>query len=193
MKTRSAKRHAQSAGDCHGWHAWPRRRRWIRSGAALLFFPGCGGGETPAKDTETKAPETVATESTLAAMPAPGGTCPAYGLWQACSVEDRISRAGLAVNRREEGVRHDFMSVEGLVWETSRAEIQVFLYASEADRKKDTDRLDTVLVAPPGQRVMWKWPATLVTSGNLAAIILSLNGRQAERIALALGAGLPVR
>src|SRR3970040_557138 len=81
MKTRSAKRHAQSAGDCHGWHAWPRRRRWIRSGAALLFFPGCGGGETPAKDTETKAPETVATESTLAAMPAPGGTCPAYGLW----------------------------------------------------------------------------------------------------------------
>lgn len=132
-------------------------------------------------------------ESTLATMPPPGGTCPAYGLWQACSVEDRISRAGLAVNRREEGVRHDFMSVEGLVWETSRAEVQVFLYASEADRKRDTDLLDTVFVAPPGRRIMWRWPATLVTSQNMAAIILSLNGRQAERIALALGAGLPAR
>lgn len=109
-------------------------------------------------------------------------------------MEDRIVRAGLAVNRRERGVEHGFMSVDGLVWETSRAEIQVFLYASEADRKKDTDLLDTVFVAPrDGKRVMWRWPATLVTSGNMAAIILSLNGRQAERIALALGAGLPAR
>jgi hypothetical protein len=40
---------------------------------------------------------------------------------------------------------------------------------------------------------MWKWPAQLVTSNNMAAIILSLNGRQAERIALALGAGLPAK
>ena len=122
---------------------------------------------------------------------AKGGGCPAYGLWRACSVEERIGRAGLAVNRREEGVHHDFMHVDGLVWETSRAEIQVFLYPSEAERKKDTDMLDTVFVAPPGKRIMWRWPAQLVTSQNLAAIILSLNGRQAERIALALGAGLP--
>jgi hypothetical protein len=153
---------------------------------------GCGRGDQPA--AESKPPAVAEAESTLATMPPPGGTCPAYGLWQACSVEDRIVRAGLAVNRREEGVKHDFMSVDGLVWETSRAEIQVFLYASEADRKKDTDMLDTVFVAPKGgKRVMWRWPAQLVTSGNMAAIILSLNGRQAERIALALGAGLPAR
>jgi hypothetical protein len=157
-----------------------------------IYLPGCGS-EPPAKTESSKTPSTVAAESTLATMPAPGGTCPTFGLWQACSVEDRISRAGLAVNRRDEGVRHEFMSVEGLVWETSRAEIQVFLYASEADRKKDTDMLDTVFVSPPGKRIHWRWPAQLVTSGNLAAIILSLNGRQAERIALALGAGLPAR
>ena len=160
--------------------------------AFLTVSFGCGG-ETPPKAEETKAAETVVAESTLATMPKVGGGCPLFGLWQACSVEDRISRAGLAVNRREEGVRHDFMSVEGLVWETSRAEIQVFLYASEADRKKDTDKLDTVFVSPPGKRIMWRWPAQLVTSNNMAAIILSLNGRQAERIALALGAGLPAR
>lgn len=151
-------------------------------------------GEKPAPKSATEqAQEKAVVESAavLATMPKAGGECPAWGLWQACSVEDRISRAGLAVNRREEGVRHDFMRVEGLVWETSRAEIQVFLYPSEAERKKDTDMLDTVFVSPPGKRITWRWPAQLVTSQNMAAIILSLNGRQAERIALALGAGLP--
>lgn len=157
----------------------------------MIIVLGCGGESAPPKAELAKAPEVVAAESTLAAAPAKGAACPTYGLWQACSVEDRIRRAGLAVNRREEGVKHDFMRVEGLVWETSRAEVQVFLYASDADRKRDTDMLDTVFVSPPGKRVMWRWPATLVTSGNMAAIILSLNGRQAERLALALGAGLP--
>jgi hypothetical protein len=158
-----------------------------------LVFSACGGENAPAKSLAEQAQEKAVVDSAaaLSAMPAPGGQCPAWGLWQACSIEDRISRAGLAVNRREEGVRHDFMRVEGLVWETSRAEIQVFLYPSEAERKKDTDMLDTVFVAPKGERVTWRWPAQLVTSQNMAAIILSLNGRQAERIALALGAGLP--
>ena len=166
-------------------------KRATAFGVLLATF-ACGS-EAPPKVEQPKSPAVAVAESTLATMPPPGGTCPAFGLWQACSVEDRISRAGLAVNRREEGVRHDFMSVEGLVWETSRAEIQVFLYASEADRKKDTDLLDTVFVAPQGKRIMWRWPAQLVTSTNMAAIILSLNPRQAERIALALGAGLPAR
>ena len=166
--------------------------RGQRIAAVLLVASGLAAcGERPPQKSEApKAPAVAAAESTLAAMPSPGGACPTWGLWQACSVEDRIARAGLAVSRKDEGVKHDFMSVEGLVWETSRAEIQVFLYASEADRKRDTDLLDTVFVAPPGKRIMWRWPAQLVTSNNMAAIILSLNGRQAERIALALGAGL---
>lgn len=158
---------------------------------AVMTVVACGRDRSLPKAEEPRAPEAVVAESTLAATPEPGDACPAYGLWQACSVEDRIARAGLAVQRREKGVRHDFMRVEGIVWETSRAEVQVFLYASEADRKRDTDLLDTVFVAPRGRRVHWRWPATLVTSGNLAAIILSLNERQSERIALALGAGLP--
>ena len=170
------------------------RKRKAKRVAALLFatswIVACGE-KAPPRSEAPKAAAVATAESTLAAMPSAGGACPTWGLWQACSVEDRISRAGLAVNRKDKGVKHDFMSVEGLVWETSRAEIQVFLYASEADRKKDTDMLDTVFVAPQGKRIMWRWPAQLVTSNNMAAIILSLNGRQAERLALALGAGLP--
>jgi len=178
MPGQSAKRRAQGAEG-------------ISFAVAAMVVLACGGDRPSPKAEEPKAPEDVVAESTLAATPASGATCPTYGLWQACSVEDRIARAGLAVRRRDEGVRHDFMRVEGLVWETSRAEVQVFLYASEAERKRDTDLLDTVVVAPRGRRIIWRQPATLVTSGNLAAIILSLNDRQTERIALALGAGLP--
>lgn len=154
---------------------------------------GCRGSKTPerAPDTVIAAPTATDTAGASVASPAPGDPCPAYGLWRPCSVEDRISRAGLAVKRREEGVKHDFLHVDGLVWETSRAEIQVFIYPSEAERKRDTDALDTVAVAPKGRRIIWRQPATLVTSGNLAAIVISLNPRQAERIVLALGAGLP--
>jgi hypothetical protein len=84
------------------------------------------------------------------------------------------------------------MRVPGVVYETPRrTEIQVFLYASAAERTRDTDQLDTLAVAPPGRRVIWRAPVTLVTSVNLAAIIVGLNAREAERIALALGAGLP--
>jgi hypothetical protein len=172
----------------------PMRSERRHARLTTLFAAGallaCGGDPPPPAE-EAKAPEVAVAESSLKTFPVGGASCPLYGLWRASSVEDRIGRAGLAVNRREEGVTHDFLNVDGLVWETSRAEVQVFLYASEADRKRDTDALDTVFVAPPGKRIMWRWPATLVTSNNMAAIILSLNGRQAERIALALGAGLP--
>lgn len=160
---------------------------------ALLAL-ACGrDGKAPAADSPAAvSASAAAADSTLMAPIAPGAACPDVAPWRPCSVEDRIARAGLAVNRRPDGVHHDFMHVDGLVWETSRAEIQVFLYPSEEERRRDTDQLDTVFVSPRGRRIYWKQPATLVTSQNLAAIILSPNPRQTERIALALGAGLPV-
>ncbi len=113
------------------------------------------------------------------------------GAWRACSVEERISRAGIDVKRGDAPVRHDFMHVPGIVYSTARSEIQVFLYPDAAARARDTDALDSATVSPRGQTVAWKEPALLVTSNNLAAIIITLNERQAERLALALGAGLP--
>jgi hypothetical protein len=114
-----------------------------------------------------------------------------HGLWQQCSVEERLIRAGMVLMRGDEPARHPFMHVPGLVYRTGVSEVQVFIYPSQEERERDTAPLDTVTVAPPGERVVWKAPPTLVTSINLAAIVLSLNGRQSERIANALGAGLP--
>jgi len=39
--------------------------------------------------------------------------------------------------------------------------------------------------------VYWKEPAQFVFTNNLAAIVITLNERLAERIADALGAGMP--
>jgi len=82
-------------------------------------------------------------------------------------------------------------SVEGQTYKTTQSTIHVFLYADEAARRQDTGRLDSVAVAPRGGSYTWSDPAVLVTSNNLAAVVVSPNERQTERIVLALSAGLP--
>jgi len=143
-------------------------------------------GAIPAATTQEAAPAVMATGDTTSG-------CPEYAPWRECSVQYRLERAGLAVRKRDTPVHHDWLSVDGIVWETPRSETQVFLYKSEADRIADLQDVDTVAVSPKGKRIIWKEPAIMVQQGNLMAIIVTLNGRTAERIALALGAGLPVR
>jgi hypothetical protein len=125
------------------------------------------------------------------AKPAVTEECPEEGLWERCNVEKRLERAGLVLTRREGQVRHPFLSVPGDVYENARVEVQVFVYPGAAERERDTDLLDSATVSPRDRRIYWRWPALLVTSNNLAAIVMSLNERSVERIALALGAGLP--
>jgi hypothetical protein len=100
-------------------------------------------------------------------------------------------RAGLVLGRAKP-VRQPFLGVAGVVYPVGTAELQVFLYPTAAARRRDTERLDSLTVSPRDERIVWKQPPTLVVSHNLAAIILSLNERQTERIALALGAGMPL-
>ncbi|MEO6447457.1 MAG: hypothetical protein ABIZ91_02830 [Gemmatimonadaceae bacterium] len=141
------------------------------------------------------------TESAVASSPgATGGSatvadegCRKEGDWSPCAVEDRLMRAGVVVERQPEPVTHPFLSVPGVLYHVGSADhqLQVFLYPSAAARARDTDALDSATVSPKGTRVPWPEPPTLVTSNNLAAVILSLNDRTVERLAFALGAGLP--
>src|SRR5690606_1873247 len=130
-----------------------------------------------------------AAPATAAGAPA----CPLEGDWTPCAVEDRLVHAGVVAERQPEPARHPFFAVEGTVYQVGSPdhELQVFLYASPAERERDTAALDSATVSPKGTRVAWKAPPTLVTSNNLSAVILSLNDRTVERLALALGAGLP--
>jgi hypothetical protein len=164
----------------------------------ILQIASCSpGGRTDdsaqAEKTDAAVVTSLDTAGDSASAPGSSDGCPKFGLWRICSVEDRLTRAGLVFTRAEEPIRHDFMHVPGVAYEVSRATLQLFLYPSAAERARDTDGLDSNTVSPRGSRIIWPRTATLVTSNNLAAIILSFNERQTERLALALGAGLPVR
>jgi hypothetical protein len=173
--------------------------RFVRCSVLVVVVAlGCGGSRSddrsagPADSVAATSPSATDTATAETPRSTPTGTeCPLYGDWQPCNLEDRLTRAGLVFERDEEPVRHDFLGVPGTKYTMHNAELQVFLYPNAEARKRDTDPLDTTAVAPPGKRVIWPQPPTLVVTNNLAAIVLTLNGRLGERIALAIGAGLP--
>jgi len=120
-------------------------------------------------------------------------TCPHTGLWATCSVENRLRQSGF-VARHVEGkppTRAGF-GVTPVVYTLGRARLEVFLYEDEAALARDLAKMDTVTVAPLGTAGSWGETAPiLIRSGNLAAVLLTQNPRQAERLSLALTAGAP--
>jgi hypothetical protein len=56
---------------------------------------------------------------------------------------------------------------------------------------RDMAKIDTLTVAPPGVASPWEGTPVLVRSGNLAAVLIADDGRQIERLTLALTAGAP--
>jgi hypothetical protein len=179
-------------GTGDDWWRWARR--WGAATLLVALVTACG------RKPSASAVDSGASGAPAAAVPTDtagdrGTTetpaaCPMVGEWRPCSVEERVARAGIDLKRETEPVHHDFMHVPGIVYTTSRSRIEVFLYPDSMARARDTDALDSATVSPRGTRVVWKEPATLVMSNNLAAIIITFNERQAERIALALEAGL---
>ena len=151
----------------------------------LALALACGGDDDAAQSTP--APPSAAAGDTLAG----GDGCPETGLWQQCNVEKRLERAGLVATPMPDTARKDFMAVPGLRYDVGRGELQVYLYADSVARRRDTDRLDPERAAPPGQGGGWNTRARLITSNNLAAVLLTTNETLAERVGLALGAGLP--
>lgn len=149
---------------------------------------------TPAEKPPAGAVAQTAADSAPAEAAVQKPACPLEGDWTPCAVEDRLVHAGVVIEKQPEPTRHPFFAVEGAVYRVGGPdhELQVFLYPSAAARERDTAALDSATVSPKGTRVIWKTPPTLVTSNNLAAVILSLNDRTVERLALALAAGLPV-
>lgn len=170
---------------------------FVRHGVALrLVCPMLLSLVVACSAPAERQPEGTVPAATGGAAPATAAgapACPLEGDWTPCAVEDRLVHAGVVAERQPEPARHPFFAVEGTVYRVGSPdhELQVFLYPSSAERERDTAALDSATVSPKGTRVAWKTPPTLVTSNNLAAVILSLNDRTVERLALALGAGLP--
>ena len=158
------------------------------AGMALLLSLAACGGDDDAGSRSASASPGAAAGTTTSGAPA-GEGCPETAPWQRCSVEKRIERAGLVATARDT-VRKDFLSVPGLRYELGRGELYVFIYPDSSARRRDTERLDPTRAAPPGQLGGWPSRATLITSDNLAAVLLTANETLLERVQLAVGAGL---
>ena len=126
---------------------------------------------------------------------APGAAasgCPHTGAWAICNVEQRLKQAGFVAKRvsGEPSKRAGF-SVTPVVYTLGRARLEVFIYDDEQSLARDFAKMDTVAVSPPGVATSWGGTPLLIRSVNLAAVLISDNPQQAERLALALTAGAP--
>ncbi|MEO7501437.1 MAG: hypothetical protein ABIW94_02250 [Gemmatimonadaceae bacterium] len=118
--------------------------------------------------------------------------CAHTGLWAVCSVENRLRQAGFVARRVQgQGPDRPGFSVKPIVYTLGRSHLEVFIYPDEASLARDVVKMDTLRVAPIGTAGSWEIPPLLIRSGNLAAVLLSENPRQAERLSLALTAGAP--
>jgi len=107
-------------------------------------------------------------------------------------VEKRLRQSGFVAKRTEgDAPPRPGFTVKPIVYSLGRARLEVFLYDDERAMARDVALIDTVLVAPPGSPSPWETTPFLVRSGNLAAVLLTQNARQAERLMLALTAGAP--
>ena len=174
---------------CVAFVAASRVRRGPLAGAALALLAACGGGGERAADSARVAAAAAAPVATAK----PDSTCPNLtGRWDECNVRQRLERAGLAPRRAPAEVRQPIFRVPGISYAIGRAELQVFLYRDSAALVRDLARVDTVHVQPrDGAPIAWSNTPTLMRSNNLAAVLLSDDATQVERVQLAMTAGLP--
>jgi hypothetical protein len=120
--------------------------------------------------------------------------CPRTGMWALCSVEKRLEQAGFVVRRVSgQASRRAGFSVTPSVYTLGRSRLEVFIYPNESALAADVSKIDTVSAAPRGAPIPWETAPTFVRSANLAAVFLTDNATQAERLTLALTAGAPQR
>lgn len=84
-------------------------------------------------------------------------------------------------------------SVTPAVYTLAGQRLEVFIYPSESALSADVKNIDTVSAAPRGAPNPWGTTPTFLRSANLAAVFLTDNATQAERLTLALTAGAPQR
>ena len=171
-------------------------------GAAVLCVAGaaCGAGAPDADTAGAASGNSVSTGGTPAPARPPIGPSDSLrpvvassnglGRWDIPHLEKRLDLQGMAPQRLPAPVVHPFMSVQGTAYRLGNGELQVFIYEDADALQRDVSRLDTIAVAPPGQKVGWPSRATLIRNNNLAAIFLGENALQIERVQRALMAGL---
>jgi hypothetical protein len=124
-------------------------------------------------------------------LPAPGVPCPSTGGWGACTVLERLDRAGLAPRVTPDMVGEAPLQQSGRLIRLGSAELKVFVYPDSVARQRDEARLDRHRYIEATQEPTLRNEATIIRSANLLAILDSKSGTQRERVSLAITAGPP--
>jgi hypothetical protein len=169
-------------------------RRGVRAllAASGWIFAACRGQSNAARTVPDSTAATAAAAAAPSAAAAKGPSCPATGRWELCSVKARLEASGLAPRLEPDSVAHDFMEIGGAVFQVGDARLEVYIFPDEKRVKKLVNTIDTLNVARSGERGDWSSAPTFIHSANLAAILLSNNARQVERVQDALLAGPPM-
>lgn len=125
------------------------------------------------------------------AMAASATAIPATGKWDAPRLVDRLVRSGLAPQALPAEQGASFWGVPVVAWQLGSATLHVYLYADSTARRRVTDGIDPLHLAPKGAASPYPFPRLLIVQNNLAAVLLGASERQQERVSLALAAGLP--
>jgi hypothetical protein len=168
---------------------------FVLASAALTACTGSSSENAgAASSTATTSNAVAAARPVVAGKAAPiRAGCPRTGMWALCSVENRLVQSGFVVRRVNGEVPHRAgFSVIPTVYTLGRSRLEVFIYPSESALAADVAKMDTISAAPRGAKNPWPFfSPTFVRSANLAAVFLTDNATQAERLTLALTAGAP--
>lgn len=98
--------------------------------------------------------------------------------WDLARFQAALASVGIGSLPVAGPVHQHFMTVSGTVLQLARqgnplGTAQIYIYGDAVTRGHDTDRLDSARVGPSAAAVHWEGPATLLTSNNLAVILLA--------------------
>lgn len=159
----------------------------LRFAASLVFYALLTGCSSDSANEGASTQGTFTSQASPAV--APGSprqvdeSCPADGLWAVCSVEKRLKQSGFVAQKTDSvGEKRAGFSVMPVAYTLNRSRLELYIYDDAAALQREISRIDTTRVAP-----------VFIRSGNLAALLFTDDGTQAERLSLALTAGAPQR
>ena len=165
----------------------------VRIAALLLVLAlvACSGDKAAVSDSVVFATKSDPIGSPVVTARPSGNRCEHTGLWAVCSIERRLKQSGFVVKKLDETMDRAGFTVKPVVYTLGSSRLEVFIYDDEKSLQSDMQAMDTILVAPRGSTPAWPSTPILIRSANLAAVLLTQNQRQSERVALAITAGPP--
>ena len=117
---------------------------------------------------------------------------PSSGKWDEAHLVERLVNSGLAPQALAGLTGQPYWGAPLRGWRLGYDTLYAYIYPDSFARRRVTDALDTLTLAPSGSKGSFGVTKLLVTHNNLAAVLVGGTKRQQERVALAIRAGLPV-